>query len=172
MTAEAPRLKWTRTAHGSYEATDADGATWTIDQHPAPSGRQGKNPDWSEKWWLHPAGPETPETHETCPIVTRRQITALHRHRGILRYADALAAGWNDDCWRIQNGEPLAEKVMRRGDEYAPLSALLGQPVMVHPQRLLDAEVRASRYERRAYAAEQALRDAGLPVPGDTKPRP
>lgn len=166
MTPEAPRLKWTRTEHGSYEATDANGATWSLDQHPTAPSRQGKNPDWSEKWWLHPAGPETPETHEMCPIVTRRKITALHRHPDILRYADVLAAGWSGGCWRIQNGEPLAEPVMRRGDEHAPLSALVGQPIMVHPQRLLNAELRASRFEQRAYAAEQALRDAGLPVPG------
>ncbi|MFE7273028.1 hypothetical protein [Streptomyces sp. NPDC057623] len=165
MTTEAPRLKWTRNALGYYEATDAKGATWTIDQHPTVPSRQGKNPDWSEKWWLHPAGPETPETHEMCPIVTRRKITALHRHPDILRYADVLAAGWDNACWRIQNGEPLAEQVMRRGDQHAPLSGLLGKPVMIHPQRLLNAELRASDYQRRAYAAEQALRDAGLPVP-------
>lgn len=172
MTPEAPRLKWTRTDGGFYEATDANGATWTLDQHPTPPSRQGKNPDWSEKWWLHPAGPETPEMCETCPIVSSRRITALHRHPDILRYADVLAAGWSDDCWRIQNGEPLAERVMRRGDEYAPLSALLGKPVMVHPQRLLNAELRASRFEQRAYAAEQALRDAGLPVPERASLRP
>jgi hypothetical protein len=172
MTAEAPRLKWTRTAHGSYEATDAGGAAWTIDQHPTPSSRQGKNPDWSEKWWLHPAGPETPETHETCPLVTRRQVTALHRHPSILRYADVLAAGWHM-AWRMQNGQPHSEQLMRRGDDLAPLSALLGDPVMVHPELLLAEVLRTGRAEARAAAAERALKEAGLPVPtpGQTEPR-
>lgn len=164
MTPQAPRLKWTRTEHGSYEATDANGAAWTLDQHPTAPSRQGKNPDWSEKWWLHPAGPETPETHEMCPIVTARKITALHRHPDILRYADVLAAGWST-AWRMPNGHPYSEQLMRRGDTLAPLSALQGDPVLVHPQLLLNAELRASDYQRRAFAAEQALRDAGLPVP-------
>ena len=167
-TLAVPRLKWRR-EEGSFVAEDAAGVSWSIDRHPTAWSRQGKNPDWREMWWLHRAytsrAPEDPEIHETCPIVTGRQVTALNRHPGILRYADVLAAGWSYDCWRIQNGQPTAEKVMRRGEKYAPLSALLGKPVLVHPQLLLNEVLRQTRLERRAYTAEQALREAGLPLP-------
>lgn len=165
-----PALTWTRRNPEQYVATDAAGVQWSIDRHPTAPSRQGKNPDWAEKWWLHRLNadgsyPTDPKIHEECAIICGGHWTALHRHPEVLRYASVLAAGWDNACWRIQNGEPLAEQVMRRGDERAPLSALLGSPVMVHPQRLLDAELRASRFERRVYAAEQALRDAGLPIP-------
>ncbi|MEV7871479.1 hypothetical protein AB0P17_36515 [Streptomyces sp. NPDC088124] len=164
-----PKLNWTRTEDGWYTATDADGASWSIDRHPTVPSRQNDSgsPDWREKWWLHPGADDgNPEIHETCPIVTSAPWTALHRHPEVLRYADVLAAGWRDECWRIANGTPLSEKVMGRGVERAPLSALLGAPVLVHPQLLLDEVLRATRHEGRAYAAEQALREAGLPVPG------
>jgi hypothetical protein len=164
---EAPHLTWTRQPSGSYHATDAAGVIWSIDRHPAVRSRQGKNPDWSEAWWLHRGSDDQldPAVHETCPLVTRRGVTALHRHPQILRYADVLAAGWHDECWRIQNGQPYAERVMRRGDARAPLSALLGEPVMVHPQLLLNAELERNALQRRAWAAERALHEAGLPVP-------
>ena len=165
-----PRLKWRRLDDGSFIAEDANGTMWSLDQHPTAWSRQGKNADWSEKWWLHQCDENgglsrDPEIHETCPHVSSRQVTALNRHPDILRYADVLAAGWHNACWRIQNGHPYAEQVMRCGDAYAPLSALLGKPVLVHPQLLFNAELRANRFELRALAAERALRDAGLPVP-------
>lgn len=172
MSPTAPRLDWMRTQHGAYEATDADGTTWSIDRHPAPRSRQGKNEDWSELWWLHNLTADdynNPETHEVCRVVTRRRVTALHRHRSILRYADVLAAGWWDECWRVFNGHPTSELVMRRGDERAPLSALLGEPVLVHPQILLDLELERNSLQRRAWAAERALRDADFPLPESTR---
>ncbi|MET7477980.1 hypothetical protein ABZT17_26940 [Streptomyces sp. NPDC005648] len=174
-TLAVPRLKWRRVSDEQFTTQDADGVRWSVDRHPTDARRQGKDPDWSPKWWLHQLDHdgllrETAETHETCPIVTSRQIIALNRHRDVLRYADVLAAGWDNACWRIQNGHPLAEQVFRRDGQHAPLSALLGDPVMVHPQRLLNAELRSSRFERRAYAAEQSLRDAGLPLPNVERP--
>lgn len=165
-----PRLKWLRVNDEQFITEDTAGVGWSIDRHPTIPDRQGKNPDWSPKWWLHQLAhdgtlPMDPTIHETCPIVTARGITALNRHPAVLRYADVLAAGWNNACWRIQNGEPHAEQVMRRDEEHAPLSALLGAPVLVHPQLLLNQVLGRSRAERRAYAAEQALRNAGLEVP-------
>lgn len=165
-----PRLKWRRVNDEQFITEDAAGVGWSIDTHPTIPDRQGKNPDWSPKWWLHQLAddgtlPMDPAIHETCPIVTARRITALNRHLDVLRYADVLAAGWHNACWRIQNGEPLAEQVMRRGEQQAPLSGLLGKPVMVHPQLLLDEVLGRNQAERRAYAAEQALRNAGLEVP-------
>ncbi|MFJ2178917.1 hypothetical protein ACIOHE_39240 [Streptomyces sp. NPDC087851] len=161
-------LIWTRTEDGWYKATDAEGTAWSIDRHPTIPSRQNSSgtPDWREKWWLHPATDEDPETHEICPLVTTEPWTALHRHPEVLRYADVLVAGWRDQGWRIPNGTPLSEPVMGRGEQRAPLSALLGTPVLVHPQLLLDEVLRATRLEGRAYAAEQALRQAGLPIPG------
>lgn len=167
-TPAAPCLTWTRTEYGAYQATDAGGNLWSIDRHPAPHSRQGKSEDWTEVWWLHNLTADdytNPETHEVCRLVTRRQATALHRHPQILRFADVLAAGWWDECWRVYNGHPTSERVMRRGDDRAPLSALLGEPVMVHPQILLDLERERNSLQRRVWAAEQALRDAGVPIP-------
>ncbi|MGI5223548.1 hypothetical protein [Actinoallomurus sp. CA-142502] len=154
-----PRLSWKGEAQDRYQATDTAGVLWSIDRHPTPRGRQGKNEDWSELWWLHRGDADqlNPEVHDSCPVVTSRSITALHRHPSILRYADVLAAGWWFECWRIPNGQPDSERVMRRGDDRAPLSALLGEPVMVHPQLLLNAELERNDLQRRAYAAEAAV---------------
>lgn len=161
-----PRLIWRRLNDEQFVTVDADGVGWSIDRHPAVESRQGKTPDWSLKWWLHRLGDdgqvhETPETHETCPIVSRRQVTALNRHRDILRYADVLAAGWSM-AWRMPNGHPLSEQLMRHGDVLAPLSALQGDPVLVHPQLLLNEMLRAARAESRTQGAEP-LREADLP---------
>ncbi|MEV7422846.1 hypothetical protein [Streptomyces sp. NPDC091212] len=160
------QLIWTR-EDGWYTATDAEGTAWSIDRHPTVPTRQNTsgNPDWREKWWLHPLTDEDPETHETCLIVTSAPWNALHRHPEVLRYADVLVAGWRDACWRIPNGTATSEQVMIRGEERAPLSALLGTPILVPPELLLYETLRAARFGSRAYAAEEALRQAGLPIP-------
>lgn len=167
LTPEVPRLLWQRAADGSYVAA---GDGWSIDRHPAARSRQGKTPDWRAKWWLHPrqddgSPSDDPDLHETCPLVTAASWTALHRHPEVLRYADVLAAGWSDRCWRIPNGRPLSERVMGCGDARAPLSALMGEPVLVHPQLLLNAVLETEQALSRAHEAEEALRAAGLPLP-------
>ncbi len=141
-----PRLDWIRTGD-SYTAATPDGTTWTLDRHPAVPSRQGKTADWRWRWWLHRGDTDLldPKVHETCPLVTRRQVTALHRHPDILRYADVLAAGWRDACWRLATGD----QVMRRGEDLAPLSALIGKPIMVHPSVLLRTRVEADRLWQR-----------------------
>ncbi|MEV4974423.1 hypothetical protein [Streptomyces scopuliridis] len=167
------QLIWTRTADGSYTAMDPEGTMWSIDRHPTVPSRQNHDgsPDWRAKWWLHSSlTDEDPETHGLCPIVTSEPWTALHRHPEVLRYADVLAAGWRDQCWQIPNGTPMSDKVMGRGEQRAPLSALLGTPVLVHPQLLLDEVLKSGRLEGRVRAAEQALRAAGLSLP-DAKGR-
>lgn len=164
----APALGWKRDDTG-YVATDAEGTCWSIDQHPTTPDRQGKNPDWSRKWWLHRLDanaqyPTDPAVHDECPLVTGASWTALHRHPEVLRYADALAAGWTDRCWAIGN----ADWVMQRGDTTAPLSVILGKPEPVDPLEHLRIAERELRYLDRIARAEDALRRAGLPVPSST----
>ncbi|MFC4506601.1 MULTISPECIES: hypothetical protein [Streptomyces] len=124
-----PRLKWRRVNDDQFVTENAADVGWSLDRYPTAWSRRGKNADWSRKWWLHTAGDELdPEVHETCPIVTSRQVTALNRHPDILRYADVLAAGWHNMCRRIQNGQPHAEQVIRRGHQYARCPSCSASP--------------------------------------------
>ncbi|MGW6602572.1 hypothetical protein [Streptomyces sp. NPDC055036] len=160
---------WTRASDGSYTATAADNICWSIDRHRTIPSRQNRDgsPDLREKWWLHclTVDAQDPEIHERCTIVTSASWTSLHRHPEVLRYADVLVAGWADTCWRLHNGTPESETVMRRDDAHAPLSALMGKPVMVRPELLLALELERDALLNRAGAAERALREAGLPIP-------
>lgn len=149
-----PGLEWTQVYEGLLSATDADGMHWGIVRHITPPGAPGPAPGVpvGSRWWLHELGavdePPTPSdlaSYAAAPLVCEGDVGPTLRE--VQRYADALAAGWRSAEWRIENGSPYGDLVMVREGKHAPLSALRGDPVMVHPQRLVESYARRDRLE-------------------------
>ncbi|MER7874859.1 hypothetical protein ABTY63_15050 [Streptomyces solisilvae] len=157
-----PQLVWTQTHDGLLAATDADSVHWGIVRHATPPGapRPAEGAPSGPRWWLHQLGQgdEPPAVtdlaaYAAAPLVCEGEVEPSVPQ--VLRYADALAAGWRSAAWRIENGTAYGDLVMVRDGQHAPVSALIGEPVMVHPQRLAESCARRNGLE----VAQRRLED-------------
>ncbi|WP_060952422.1 hypothetical protein [Streptomyces hygroscopicus] len=143
-----PKLVWTRTRPGLLTATDADSVHWGIVRHGTPPGAPrpaGGTPD-GPRWWLHRLGEgDEPASYAAAPVVCEGDVEPSVPD--VLRYADVLAAGWRSASWRVENGTAHGDLVMVREGRHAPVSALIGDPVLVHPQRLAESYARRCALE-------------------------
>lgn len=155
----APALEWEAVRPGLFTATTLDGVRWGAVRHAHPGAKSEPDAPEAERtvtvpWWLHRLGaqdtPPDAETYAAAPMITAGDCSP-----DALRYADVLVAGWRETTWRLRNGGTYGDLVMVREDQHAPLSALLGDPVMVHPSYVVETHLQLDQ----ARARQQRLTD-------------